>query len=251
VSSRQYSGALLILLAAFLAAGASVAQPLAFGFRPAPPYVLQQADGGLSGLEYELVLAAAQAGGLELKPEIAPLGRLVEDFRRGRSQGIVPANAEMALPGCLTDTLLVYRNIAFSLRQRGLKPATFADLAGYDVVAFQNARRMLGPDFDAVQRDNPRYAEVANQLLQLRALFSQRTDFVIADRRIFRYLVQRPDDAVDTAQPVAEHDLFPPSPNAAAFREPAQCRAFNAGLARIRRDGAFDAILRRWDTDAN
>src|SRR5690606_38825054 len=142
VSSRQYSGALLILLAAFLAAGASVAQPLAFGFRPAPPYVLQQADGGLSGLEYELVLAAAQAGGLELKPEIAPLGRLVEDFRRGRSQGIVPANAEMALPGCLTDTLLVYRNIAFSLRQRGLKPATFADLAGYDVVAFQNARRM-------------------------------------------------------------------------------------------------------------
>lgn len=251
MSLRQYSGAIIILLAAILAAGTSMAQPLAFGFRPVPPYVVQQPDGSLAGLEYELVQAAAAAGGLELQVEIAPFGRLVENFRHGASQGFVPASKDMALPGCLTETLLVYRNMAFSLGHRRLKLTKPSDLAGYDVVAFQNAHRVLGPGLDAVRQNNPRYHEVANQLLQLRALFSRRTDIVIADRRIVRYLAARPDSAVDTAQPVAEHDLFPPTPYAVAFAEAAHCRAFNTGLARIRRDGAFDAILRRWESDAS
>ncbi len=248
---RQYPGALLILLAAILAAGASMAQPLTFGFRLATPYVVQQQDGSLAGLEYELVQAAAEAGNLRLDTEIAPLGRLMEDFRRGINQGFVPASREMALPGCLTDTVLVYHNTAFSLRRRRLTIAGIPDLAGLDVLAFQNAHQVLGPGLDALRQENPRYHEVANQMLQLRALFSGRTDVVIADRRIFRSLMRSPDGGVDTSPAVAEHDLFEPSPYAVAFRDAAHCRTFNAGLARIRRNGTFNAILQRWENRAN
>ena len=249
--ARQYSGALLILLAIWLAAGQAAAQPLVFGFRLVPPYVIQQSDGRLAGLEYELVSAAAAAGNLELRPDIAPFGRIAEDFRRGNSQGFVPASVEMALPGCLTETLLVYRNAAFSLRQRQLAITQLSDLSRYDVLAFQNAHQVLGPGLDAVRQGNPRYQEVANQMLQLRALFSGRTDVVIADRRIFRYLVNSPDGGVDTSPAIAEHNLFQPTSYAVAFREAAHCRAFDAGLARITRDGAFDAIMRRWDNTAS
>lgn len=251
MSLRQYSGALLILLAAILAAGTGLAQPLAFGFRLVPPYVVQQNDGRFTGLEYDLVMAAAEAGNLQLRPEIAPFGRLPEDFRRGSSQGFVPANVEMALPGCLTETLLVYRNTAFSLRHRQLAITQVSDLPRYDVLAFQNAHQVLGPGMDAVRQGNPRYHEVANQMLQLRALFSGRTDVVIADRRIFRYLMRSPDGGVDTSQEIVEQNLFQPTSYAVAFRDAAHCKAFNAGLARIKRDGAFDAIMQRWDNRAS
>lgn len=244
---RRHFLVALLLPAIPLFAAAAVAQPVTTGFRLAPPYVIQRSAGHLEGLEYELVMAAAQAGNLELRPEIAPFGRLPEDFRRGGSGAFVPAATEMQLPGCLSETLLVYRNTAFSLRLRQLGLARIADLGSHDVLAFQNAHNVLGAELEAVRLNNPRYREVANQMLQVRALFNSRTDVAIADRRIFRYLMRSPESGIDAAQEVTEHNLFPPTAYAVAFRDPAHCRAFNAGLARIKRDGAFDDIMRRWE----
>lgn len=250
MSRQQSLFALLLLAALLLPAAGAWAQALTTGFRLVPPYVIRESDGSLAGLEYELVMAAARAGKLELRAEISPFGRLPEDFRRGGSDAFVPAAADMQLPGCLSDTLLVYRNTAFTLRQRRLEIARPADLRAYDVLAFQNAHSVLGTELDAVRLSNARYREIANQMLQVRALFSGRTDVVIADRRIFRYLMRSPESGVDAGQEVAEHDLFRPTAYAVAFREAQHCRAFNAGLARIKRDGAFDAIMRRWENGA-
>lgn len=249
---RRQSLRVLLLLALLLpAAGKAVAQPIVTGFRLVPPYVIQQSDGRLTGLEFELVSAAAAAGGLELRAEVAPFGRLPEDFRRGTVQAFTPASRDLQLPGCLSDTVLVYRNTAFTLQQRGLRIAGIADLGGHDVLAFQNAHAVLGPEMAALRAANPRYREVANQMLQIRALFSDRTDVVIADRRIFRYLMRSPETGFDRVPAVSEHAIFPPTPYSVAFRDPQHCTAFNAGLAQIRRSGMFDEIMRRWDGDSN
>lgn len=237
----------LILLAIGAADAAAAQEVVVTGFRPTPPYIVQKADGGLTGLEYELVTAAAQLGGLTLKPELAPFGRLPEDFRREAFGAIVPANAAMNLPGCLSDTVLVYRNMAFSLAQRGITLNEIADLANHDVLAFQNAQILLGPDMTAVRQGNQNYREVANQMLQVRALFSARTDVVILERRIFRYLMNSSGVGVDTSAPVAEHDLFAPVPYGVAFRRPEHCAAFNRGLAQLKRNGTYDAIMAVWD----
>lgn len=242
---------ILLLLLAGLCATPLRAQSqdsiIVTGFRPTAPYVLQNPDGSLTGLEYELVLAAAQAGGLALKPEAVPFGRLPEDFRRGTFGAIMPANAAMGLPGCLSEPVLVYRNIAFSLAQRGLGITQVSDLAYYDVTAFQNAQILLGPEMTAMQQGNAKYREVANQMLQVRALFSGRTDVVIMERRIFRYLMRSDEAGLDTSAPVAEHDLFAPVPYAVAFRQAAQCAAFDRGLAALKGNGTYDAIVNRWD----
>lgn len=240
--------ALPVLLLTTASAQAQEGQGIAVGFRLVPPYVMQQPDGRLSGLEYELVIGAAQAGGLTLRPELAPFGRLPEDFRRKGIDAFSPANAKMELPGCLSDTVLIFQNLAFSLKHRGLKITGIADLGYHDVAAFQNAHRVLGPEMDAVRHGNPRYREIANQMLQVRALFSGRTDVVIADRRIFRYLMQSPDSGIDTSAPLAEHDLFPPTPYAVAFQQPAHCAAFNAGLELLKRRGDYDRILESWES---
>lgn len=222
-------------------------QTLTVGFRPTAPYVMQKADGTLTGLEYDLVMLAASAAGLTLRPQLAPFGRLPEDFRRRAVDAIVPANPAMNLPGCISDTVLVYRNLAISLRQRGLVITFVSDLARLDVTAFQNARTVLGPEVAALQGSPSRYREVANQMLQVRALFSGRTDAVLAERRIFRYLMRSPDAGVDITPVLTEHEIFPPTPYGIAFQRAGDCVAFNRGLAEIRRNGAYDAVLRRWE----
>lgn len=242
--------ALALLLAggaAVPAAAQSAGPALAIGFRPTAPYVLQRPDGSLEGLEYELVMTAGRQGGLALKAELAPFGRLPEDFRRGAFAAIVPASPTMGLPGCLSDTVLVYRNMVFTLAARGIAIASIPDLANLDVMAFQNAQVVLGPAMTAVRQGNPAYREVANQMLQVRALFSSRTDAVIAERRIFYHLMRSSDAGIDTNAPVAEHDIFPRTAYAVAFRQPDHCIAFNRGLELLKRSGGYDAILNRWD----
>ncbi|MFC3675587.1 substrate-binding periplasmic protein [Ferrovibrio xuzhouensis] len=239
--------ALALLVPAASRAGTPAATPVTIGFRVAPPYVIAPPDGRLKGLEYELVMAAAAAGGLAVTPDVAPYGRLPEDFRRGHIDAFTPAGAAMQLPGCLSDTVLTYQNIAFTLERNRLPINEIADLAYYDVMAFQNASRLLGPALLQAQRINTRYHEVANQMLQVRALFTGRTDVVIADRRIFRFLMHSSEAGVDTAAPLAEHVIFPPSDYGVAFRKPAACAAFNDGLRRIRGDGRYDAIRQSWE----
>lgn len=249
---RVFAGAAVLLaglvagLAAGLAAPAS-AQELTVGFRPVEPYVIQDAAGGLSGLEYEVAAAAFARGGLTFRPLLLPFGRLIEDLRAGRLDAAVPATAAMGLPGCLSTTVLVYRNTVFTRQDRALRIEQAADLAGLDVMAFQNATNVLGPALEAVRQVNPSYREVANQMLQVRALYSGRTDAVIADRRIFRALTRRLDTGVDTSAPLAEHPIFAPVDYRMAFRDAAACDAFNRGLAQLRSSGDFDRILGRWD----
>lgn len=220
---------------------------ISIGFRPIAPYVMQNPDGSLTGLEYDLVMAAAQRGGLALKAELAPFGRLPEDFRRKSVGAMVPASAAMDLPGCLSDVVLVYRNLVFTLAQRGIVLQEPGDLVHLDVMAFQNAQVILGPAMIAVRQGNPNYREVANQMLQLRALFSGRTDAIIIERRIFLNLMRSSEVGLDTSAQVTEHELFPPISYGVAFQQPEHCQAFNRGLELLKRSGDFDAILNRWD----
>ncbi|MFN4163292.1 MAG: substrate-binding periplasmic protein [Ferrovibrio sp.] len=241
-----------LILAGGLAVATAHAQQagrgaLEIGLRPVAPYVIQKPDGSLGGLEYELIAAAMQAGGFDFHAELVPFGRLSEDFRHGMFDGIAPANAAMGLSGCLTRTLLVYRNTAFALSGRNLPLQAVADLAGYDVMAFQNAHRILGGAMADVQARNSRYREVANQILQVRALFSGRTDVVIMDRRIFRHLMHSPEIGVDTSAALQEFALFPPTEYSVAFRRAELCATFDRGLETIRRNGSYDQILRRWE----
>lgn len=230
--------------AAMAQAGSST---IAIGFRPTAPYVIRAPDGTLSGLEYELVALAASAAGMRLQPRLAPFGRLTEDFRHGTIQAFVPSSPAMNLPGCISDTVLVYRNMAFTLQSRGLNLTSPADLAALDVTAFQNAHVVLGAAVGALASNPDRYREVANQMLQVRALFSGRTDVVLAERRIFRFLMRSPETGVDTGLALTEHDIFPPTLYGVAFQQPEDCISFNRGLAAIRRNGIYDELLRRWD----
>lgn len=237
----------LALLIGFAAGTKARAAEITVGFRLVAPYVIQGSDGQLSGLEHDLVRDVLQRAGRGLQPRVLPLARLAEDFRRGALPAFTPAAAAMNLPGCLSDVVLVYENIGLSLAERDVAANSVTDLRGLRLLAFQNARSLLPGIEEAIAGARTEYAEVANQMLQVRALFSERADVILGERRIFRTLIAAPDSAVDTRRPVREHRLFPPNPYRVAFADAALCDDFNRALASFRASGDYNRLMQRYD----
>ncbi|WP_187360156.1 substrate-binding periplasmic protein [Chitinolyticbacter meiyuanensis] len=206
-----------------------------------PPYVIQQQDGGI-----ELDLARAILGyrGHTVHPVYLPQPRLPAALRDGQIDVALTMQ-----PGAVGGTIyfshpyITYRNVAVSLAQRQLRPQRIAELASYHVLAFGNARQLLGDEFALMAEHNPRYNEMSDQRRQVLMLFADRTEFIVLDERIFGYFREHPGARVDTDQAVNLHTIFPERDYLAAFRDPQRRDDFNAGLRALRASGRYTAIL--------
>lgn len=240
---RKSALALTILA---LAIAPALADEIVFGFRPVPPYVMVDAAGKFSGLEYDIIVAALAAKGHTVKPQQMPLARLVETFKAGGIQGAAPILAATNSGGTLTDSYLTYNNVAMALKASNLKIGAIADLKGLGVVAFQTATRALGPDFAAAVEGNPKYVEEAQQVTQIRLLANKRVDVVVGESRILNWFLRSPETGVDPATPVVEFRVFPPTNYSVAFSNPKYAADFNEGLAAIRKNGTYDSLLAKY-----
>jgi polar amino acid transport system substrate-binding protein len=217
---------------------AASAEPVRFGLREAAPMVESQPDGRLSGLEYEIIQAAMQAAGMEVRPYLGSNTRLAVAADGKAVEAFAPVVGPPPEGITLTDSYLTYQNVAMSLTERRIKLERVEDLHRYRVLAFQRATQTLGPEFAAAVAGCPFYREEPKQALQAAGLLYERYDVLIADARILRHHLG--------PTPVTEHWLFQPNPYSAGFRDPAQAARFNEGLRRIRENGTYAAILARY-----
>ena len=81
-------------------------------------------------------------------------------------------------------------------------------------------------------------------------LYNGRADVVVGDRNIFRYYNTEAAKQADVSQPVTFHELFPPTNYKVAFRNTTVRDAFNAALAKMHKDGRYDAIIKKYTTEA-
>ena len=134
---------LLICCLFATAAGADIVR-LAVGLAK-PPYV---EAGGNSGLEVALALATLRLAGHQPLVVQLPQARGLAMLDSGRVDAmlsLVPGSLEGVF---YSQPLLHYRNRAIVLQGSGIVLTELSQLAQYRVVAFQNARRLLGDDFD-------------------------------------------------------------------------------------------------------
>jgi len=134
----------------------------------------------------------------------------------------------------------------FSLAKTGVQLATIQDLRHYRVIAFQKAHLALGPDLQAIAANNPDYREEASLLPAVRALFFERTDVVVGDRRIIRHFIDDLGDGIDGKLGTVEHLLFPPVDFSATFRAPHFAADFNEGLKDLKASGAYAVLLKKY-----
>jgi polar amino acid transport system substrate-binding protein len=238
--------ATMVILAACLCMAPAWAEEIVFGFRPVPPYVIVDAAGKFSGLEYEIIAAALAVKGHTLKAQAMPLARLVETFKTGGLQAAAPILPSTNSGGTLSEVYLTYNNVAMALKGSALKLGGLADLKGKSIVAFQTATKALGPDFAAIVAGNPKYGEEAQQVTQIRLLFNKRVDVVIGESRILNYFVRSPETGVDAGIPIEEFRIFPPTNYRVAFANAKLAEDFNAGLAAIKKNGAYSDIVAKY-----
>lgn len=222
-----------------------MAGPLAFGFSSGkPPYVF---DHEARGLEYEIIEASFNNAGIEFEARYLPIDRLHLSLERGDLDAVASTNVQGGLSNvAYSDVYLQHQNVAIALASRGLAIDRIEDLAVHSISTFQNAHRLLGPEFGRMAERNARYREEAQQITRNRMLYSGRVDVVVADLRIHRYLNEAAQQDVDTRQPITVYPIFAPTPYRLAFRDPALRDRFNEGLAKIRANGEYDAIVRRY-----
>jgi polar amino acid transport system substrate-binding protein len=220
------------------------AQGLRVGFGThKPPYIFEKEA---RGLEYDIVMTAAQRGGLIPEAYYAPMERLNLMLRKGLIDVIATTNERSGDADFYSDAYISYQNIAVALRSRNLNITRISDLASYSVNAFQRARFLLGSEYQAMTESSPPYREVAFQIAHNRMLFSGRVDVVISDMRIFRYFKGEVYTQVDVTQPLTLYPIFAATDYKLGCREQTYCDRFNDGLAAIRRSGEYTRIERRY-----
>jgi polar amino acid transport system substrate-binding protein len=170
-------------------------------------------------------------------------------LRRGEIDAIATTHERSGVQAFYSDVYIHYQNVAVALAKRGYQIEQIADLGQYAVSAFQRARLLMGPEFERMAMNNPRYREEALQINRNRLLYSGRTDVVVGDQRIIRYLDREVDDQVDVTQPLAWFDIFPPTPYRVGFRRDEQRRRFDEGLRMLRESGEYQRIEQRYLTD--
>lgn len=209
-----------------------------------PPYVMGPGQGGI---EYEIAEKALEASGYRMTAQHLPPARALALLRAGRLDGMLTVDEGIGGSGYFSDTYMHYQNVATTLASRGIRLRGIADLGSYSVAAFQNASLLLGPEFKALTEHHRDYREHSQQITQNRLLYTGRVDVVVGDRLILRYLNRHVERTIDTNQPLVHHMIFKPSARKAVFRDPALRDAFNAGLKKIRKNGAYSAIYRKYN----
>jgi len=223
---------------------AVVAETLRIGFgSDKPPYIYEEER---RGLEFDIVVEASRRAGFAVQPFFAPMERLHHMQSKGELDAIVTTNPNSGLKAFYSLPYIEYRNVAAALASRRLKIEKISDLEKYSVSAFQRARKLLGPEFEAMAEKNPNYREEAQQIARNRLLFGKRVDVIVGDRRIIEYFSGKVGDRVDVKQPLIWYELFPPTPYHVAFRSDVVRQRFDRGLEALQKSGEYAAIEQRY-----
>lgn len=174
-----------------------------------------------------------------------PNKRLWNDFRSGRVDAVTNLFDSVDLPGCRTDPVFRFRDVAVSRADAAQNISSIADLKDKHIVSFQGARAFFGNPF-AKDIAFGSYREVADTATQVKVLMAGRVDVSVGDMFIFLYnLSKLPNANTDPSQFVF-HDIFPAVESRMGFRDETLCRRFNEELRKFKADGRYEAIYKTY-----
>ncbi|MDX1678752.1 substrate-binding periplasmic protein [Arsukibacterium sp.] len=210
-----------------------------------PPYIN---TANISGYEVELLAEVVSRMGYEPVFVFVPNARLKPLLEQGEGDiaSLQPVTAEDTTL-FYSNPYIRYQNIAVSLADNKLMINDSRDLGHYSVLAFQNARTVLGPEYADMARISAAYRETVDQQAQLKMLLSGRVQVVVMDRNIFNhYRLQQ-----DNVDELAVHPLFDTTLYRAAFTEAALQKAFDRALLSVILDSWYLRLQRKYFGEEN
>ncbi len=208
-----------------------------------PPYSIEKPDDGNRGFDVEVAIAAFAIPNIPVKVEFAPWARILRMVELGETAGMIscadtPRRRESSL---LSDPISA-ASAAFMVRE-GFNSDNLnriADLKGQDVVAVRGYAYV--ENFKA-EGFSPHLVESDENLLKM--LAAKRGNVILVSKENARYLNRKLNLGLKykflEIEDMPAADLFicfsKKFPGVERLRE-----SFNAGLAKIRANGTYDAI---------
>jgi polar amino acid transport system substrate-binding protein len=210
---------------------------------PKPPFIVEENG---TGLQLDLIREAFISVNHKVNFTHLPLGRSISAFKRFNAGGIATLPTDYQHPSIfLSKPYITYQNVAVSLSDDNLSIESITELSGKSVIAFQNAKKFLGDDYNASISLSTDYREIADQTQQVEMLFSHRTEVIIIDLNIFRYFVKTHVGG-RYHQNFTIHPIFDKREYAAGFNSQKHRDMFDQGIALIKEQGIYQLVLDRY-----
>lgn len=232
----------LIILSCNVRAEESIKLQLLAGL-PKPPYIMKENG---AGLQLEIIRESLALSNVEVEFIHMPLGRQINSYRQLMLDGIITLPIDyQGADVYLSAPYVNYQNVAISLASNDFRIDDISDLTDKSILAFQNASLFLGDFYKQLTAKAPYYEEIADQSKQMRSLYEQKVQIVIADINIYKYFIKENRDGI-YHKATSVHQIFSERPYAIGFRDEAMSEKFSSGLMALKQSGKYQSIIDKY-----
>jgi len=213
-----------------------------------PPHFDESGAGRIG----DVIKATLASCGHGARFTMVPFGRHWKEYESSATfAALATAEADQAFAGFSTRPFMLLQDGATVLAGRGYsRITTIAGLHGADIVAFPNARNILGIERHVAGFAS--YVERSNRFDQIRPLFARRVDAILADGLITAHFIDvvranaaaGKEPGIDATQPVQFRRIFAAGPQRLYFRDAALARDFDRCFQALRERGEVARIAR-------
>lgn len=213
-----------------------------------PPHFDDQGHGRIG----DVIKATLASCGYNVRFTLVPFGRHWKEYRDSDNfDGLATAEADQTFPGYSTLPFMRLQDGATVMGAKGLQEIrTVAELRGKHVVAFPDARKILGIEHDVPMFAS--YSERSNRFDQLRPLFADRVDAILADGLITAHFIGvLKDNALAGKEPEVNparqplfRKIFNEGPQRLYFRDEAVSKSFDRCFLELQRTGVVERLTK-------
>lgn len=226
------------------------AKELVIGFTyDIPPYIIKDAT---SGMEIDIVRDALKHKGHTFKPKQYSYAELASVIQK---DGLDAAAAvQKSDDGTFySDNFIWFKNYEFTRKGTDITINSIYDLKGKSIVAWQNAYKDLGPEFEALfspEVKEPymaKYKEIPVQQNQVEMFWKGEADVIVIDESILLWFTKHSTTKNAKVSNLVYHDIFGDKTKfRVSFKDSKMRDDFNAGLKHIREKGIYQKIMDKY-----
>lgn len=210
-----------------------------------PPFVIEN-NKYSKGIQLDLITEIFAVENQPVSFFHVPLARSFSTIDKWHTDGVITLPVTHQQKNVyLSEPYISYQNVVVTLTEDNLIIDELDDLSGKYIMAFQTARQFLGENYSEAIKKAADYQEVADQMRQIKLLFNKRTQVLILDINILQHFLFNHRDA-KYEKPYTIHKLFAPRTYAAGFKSKTIRDQFNRGLAVIKANGKYQAVLDKY-----
>lgn len=176
-----------------------------------PPFVY---EGEGRGIEMDLVSTIIKKMGYAIVWRHLPPKRIRHQVAQGEISLGIRSRAQAGDKLYYSKPYIHFQNVAITIDPK-VQVTSIQDLSKFSVVAFQNARDVLGSDYAKAVAKCAVYMEMPNQMKQIETLFRRRSQVIVLEKQIFQYFHEQ----FDRKSEVRFFEIFPATPYSAVFAD--------------------------------